>query len=948
MKLRNLYFFLLIICFLPSVYSQQKMTVKPETFKPYIINETGNNFLIPAGYFIYNGKDYVTTAFTNTRIFPSSINQTSVSATMLNSDPSKIFAGANTDNGVGYYYSLNGGINWTGSDVLTGSSLFSTNPSCVYGNSSRIHYNYFDDFLVSDRSNNFGASWLGRTIVPSSNNFDTPNNTADVNSSSPYYGRVYVAYSDFTLTQPAIFFSFSTDGGSSYSTSTQIGQPSSNHYEQGCNLQVGPNGEVYCVWATPNLSSNIEDHIAFSKSVNGGSTWSAPVNALTINGIRGTILPTNIRSHSFPSMAVDRSGGSQNGYIYLCWAQKNLSPAGSDADICFAYSANGGSSWSAPVRVNDDALNNGKQQFLPRISVDQSNGKVAIIYYDNRDFINSDSCHTYMAISTNGGSSFTNIRISSNPQRPYPLSGYSDGYYSDYNSIVGINDSFYAFWTDNRNGPAQVYTSTVILKPYITHNPLKDSESLTGPYNVQAAINTFGTPLASGETKVFWGRGSITDSITMTNSAGNNWAASISGNGSQAIYYYYLKTKDNSSRVSLLPDNAPSSTFSFRAGTDTTKPQFYFTAFPDVPKNQWPDTALVKVIDNIGIDSVWIVWYKNNISNGSNRFKLNSIGDDYYKGIFNSTPAQVDPNDSIYYRIFAQDNSSNHNVDSTALNKLYISHIYFITIGNGTSVASYPFTTYYTDSRTDMLYTASELIANGGVISRIMGIGFNVSFPSPQIMTNFNFKIKNTTQSTLTGFTSSGWTIVNFFNYTVPGSGWQFITFQTPFIWDGTSNLLLEICFDDVSFNLNSSVYATQVSNMTWHQSQDLSSGSGCTDLTNGSVQILRPNVTFGMNSILSVKSNENILPKEYSLSQNYPNPFNPVTKISFSVPKKDFVTLKIYDILGREIITLVNEIKSPGNYIVDFNAEHLSSGVYFYRLSTDNYSDTKKMMLIK
>jgi hypothetical protein len=948
MKLKNLYFFILILCVLPSVYSQQKMTVKQETFKPYIISETGNNFSNHVGYFIYNGKDYVTTSFTNTRIFPSSVNQTSVSATILYSDPSKIFAGANTDNGVGYYYSLNGGMNWIGGDVLVGSSLFSTNPSCVYGNSNRIHYNYFDDFLVSDRSNNYGASWLGRIIVSSSNNYDTPNNTADVNSSSPYSGRVYVTYSNFTLTQPAIFFSFSADGGSTYSTSIQIGQPSSNHYEQGCNLQVGPNGEVYCVWATPNLSSNIEDHIAFSKSVNGGSTWSAPVNAITIGGIRGTILPTNIRSHSFPSMAVDRSGGSLNGYIYLCWAQKNLSPAGSDADICFAYSANGGSSWSAPVRVNDDAMNNGKQQFLPRISVDQSNGKVAIIYYDNRDFINSDSCHTYMAISTNGGSTFTNIRISSNPQRPYPLSGYSDGYYSDYNSIVGINDSFYAFWTDNRNGPAQVYTSSVILKPYITHNPLKDSESLTGPYNVQATINTFGTPLASGETKVFWGRGSITDSITMTNSAGNNWVANISGNGSQATYYYYLKTKDNSGRVSLLPDNAPLSTFSFRAGADTTKPKFYFTAFSSVPKNQWPDTALVKVMDNIGIDSAWIVWYKNNISNGLNRFKLNSIGDDYYKGIFNSTPAQVDPNDSIYYRIFAQDNSSNHNLDSTALNKLYISQFYLVRFGNGTSVASYPFRTYFTDSRTDILYTASELIANGGSIARIMSIGFNVSNASPQTMNNFNLKIKNTTQTSVTGFTSSGWTTVYPLNYTVPGTGWQYLIFQTAFIWDGTSNILMEVCFDDNSFNSNSSVYASQVNNMVWHQSQDLPSGSGCNDLIGGSSQSLRPNITFIMNTILGVKENENIIPKEYSLNQNYPNPFNPVTKISFSVPKKDFVTLKIYDILGREIITLVNEIKSPGNYIVDFNAEHLSSGVYYYRLSTDNYSDTKKMMLIK
>jgi hypothetical protein len=84
------------------------------------------------------------------------------------------------------------------------------------------------------------------------------------------------------------------------------------------------------------------------------------------------------------------------------------------------------------------------------------------------------------------------------------------------------------------------------------------------------------------------------------------------------------------------------------------------------------------------------------------------------------------------------------------------------------------------------------------------------------------------------------------------------------------------------------------------------------------------------------------------SLSQNYPNPFNPVTKINFAIPKTGFVTLKIYDILGREMRTLVNESVKAGNYSVEFNATTLSSGVYFYRLISDNFTDTKKMMLIK
>jgi len=945
---RYCFFIIIFLLLIPALHSQQRMTVKPKDFKPYVSNEYPVYNSSPAGYFIYPNTDAVSTSFTNIRVYPSGVNQSSISAAIYNANPPKLFVGANTNDGVGYYISLTGGTSWSGGDLLSGSTFFSTNPSCVFGSSNRIHYNYYDNLIVSDRSNDFGFSWLGRMIIPSSVLFDMNNNTADIVAASPYFGRVYAAYSDFTLTQPAIFFSYSTDGGTTYQPSAQIGQPQSGHYEQGCNLQTGPGGEIYCVWSSVNTGTNLEDKIIFTKSLNGGTTWAAPSNAFTINGIRGTALTNNIRVHSFPSMDVDRSGGARNGYIYISWAQKTLAPAGSDADICFAYSSNGGSTWSAPVRVNDDAINNGKPQFLPRLAVDQTNGKIGIVYYDTRDFFNLDSCNTYMAVSTDGGSSFFNMKISSSAQKPVPLSGYADGYFTDYNSIAGLNDAFYAFWTDNRNGPAQVYTTSVTLKPYITHNPLKDTENLGGPYNAQAVINTFGTPIAAGEVKVIWNRNSVWDSTVMTNTSGNNWSGNISGSGSASTYNYYLKVKDNSGRTSTLPVNAPASTFIFKTGPDTEKPQFYFNQFPSVPQNQWPDTAIVKVLDNTGIDSVWVSWYKNNPSTGYNRFRLNSIGNDFYKGVFNSSPLQVDPKDSIFYRIVAQDNSQNHNIDSTSQFKLYIVQYYTVRIGNGTAIANYPFKTFNTDSRTDILYLASEISANGGSQSRIMQVGFNVTSASPQIMTNFSMKIKNTTQTTVTGFNSTGWTLVYPFSYTVNGTGWQYIIFQYPFIWDGTSNILIEICFDDNGFNTNSTVLATPVSNMVWHQSADLAGGSGCVDLTGGTAQLNRPNITFIMNSILDVKGNEKSIPAEYALFQNYPNPFNPVTNIKYQIVNNSFVTLKIYDLLGREIETLVSEKQNAGTYIAQFNGEQFSSGVYFYRLTAGDFTDVKRMILIK
>jgi len=94
-------------------------------------------------------------------------------------------------------------------------------------------------------------------------------------------------------------------------------------------------------------------------------------------------------------------------------------------------------------------------------------------------------------------------------------------------------------------------------------------------------------------------------------------------------------------------------------------------------------------------------------------------------------------------------------------------------------------------------------------------------------------------------------------------------------------------------------------------------------------------------------------VPTEYKLEQNFPNPFNPATKIRYSIPSNvnremSNVILKVYDILGNEVTTLVNEQKEPGYYEVDFNASQFASGVYIYRLISGNFISTKKMMVLK
>ena len=98
--------------------------------------------------------------------------------------------------------------------------------------------------------------------------------------------------------------------------------------------------------------------------------------------------------------------------------------------------------------------------------------------------------------------------------------------------------------------------------------------------------------------------------------------------------------------------------------------------------------------------------------------------------------------------------------------------------------------------------------------------------------------------------------------------------------------------------------------------------------------------------NINSVAKNKEFI--NFVLKQNYPNPFNPSTTIQYSIPKESFVTIKVYNVLGKEIVTLVNERKSAGTYSVNFNSSNISSGVYFYRLISGTHSATKKMVILK
>ena len=184
----------------------------------------------------------------------------------------------------------------------------------------------------------------------------------------------------------------------------------------------------------------------------------------------------------------------------------------------------------------------------------------------------------------------------------------------------------------------------------------------------------------------------------------------------------------------------------------------------------------------------------------------------------------------------------------------------------------------------------------------------------------------------------------------------------------GTGNVTFQIIFYETSYSVEV-IYGPAVNNpsATGSVGDNISPGgtgnfvsitpgsNGCSNTTysttvsNNSVPYAFPSGThYWLCSGEGISKNENTLPTDYSLSQNYPNPFNPETQIKYALPKAKQVKIVVCNILGAEVTTLVNEYKQAGNYNVTFNGSNLASGVYFYKITAGQFTDVKKMLLIK
>ena len=384
---------------------------------------------------------------------------------------------------------------------------------------------------------------------------------------------------------------------------------------------------------------------------------------------------------------------------------------------------------------------------------------------------------------------------------------------------------------------------------------------------------------------------------------------------------------------------------------DTTKPVITHTPIYIASRYRWPDTVKCSVTHPQGIDSVWVRWKTNYTFSGWKVFNLAHGSGNNWKGAFNYFP--IDGTDSVYYRIIAKSASPEHTMDSTILYCFPTSFQYITNIGEGTVPSEFPFTTYWMDGRTQYLYYNNEIGLWGGAEwTNIQKIVFYFVSVDTAVIHDFTIKMYNTNLNSFLNFIeSSNWNTVYYSpSFIIPGTGWQTIQMTNPISYALGENLLIEICYNNSSYSNNSIIYASSTSGDYFGRYGDLPTASGCgyTAWTSFVSPPGKANIKLFFDVPSDVNPEQGTLPNTYSLSQNYPNPFNPVTKISFAIPKAGFVSLKVYDLLGREVSNLINEEKQAGNYSVDFNSGNLTSGVYFYKMQSGSFTETKKMLLIK
>jgi hypothetical protein len=297
-------------------------TVKPplvKNYKPAIVIPWENPNKIPTYYYSPSGINAVGPNF---RVLPNSNQQDEIYLTSNPAFPMILYGASNTTAGSSYsqgvYVSTNGGLNWYGTDLMPNCPIGASDPAPAIDKNGNFVFTTLNTsgnvFMIGQYSTDYGVNWSTPFTISGGSPADKNLTGTDDVSSSPYFGRTYTVWSKTSGTWP-IMVSYTTNSGASWSAAQQINTPSVT--SQGCDVVVGPTpaGVVYVTWSK---QSGVSQGCGFAKSTNGGVNWTVNETAFSSGGMRSNSFNGwGVRVNDFPRIAVDKTGGPRNGWIYI-------------------------------------------------------------------------------------------------------------------------------------------------------------------------------------------------------------------------------------------------------------------------------------------------------------------------------------------------------------------------------------------------------------------------------------------------------------------------------------------------------------------------------------------------------------------------------------------------------------------------------------------------------
>ncbi len=387
---------------------------------------------------------------------------------------------------VGAGYSTDGGQNWK--DTLIGYGIapysWESDPGITvdrFGNFYTVTLCFEPNppptAICVYKSTDGGVTWQDPVVVVEGAAFEDKELMVCDQTGGTFDGNLYIAWTRFPdVGNARIHFSRSTDQGATWSGALPISDNLNS--TQWPVPAVGANGEVYVGWV-----QYAGNKIMFNKSTNGGVSFTTPKSIFSVNSVL-IQLNGSVGTFSFPALGTDISNSPYRGNLYVAFMNKFGS---SDEDMFFSRSTDQGGTWSTPIRINDDPLGNGADQFHPWVTVNQD-GVISAIFYDRRNDPSNLLFDVYMTQSYDGGQTFTpNKRITT--VSSYPMQLLSSGlvksptdpvtaYYGDrpleatplgellgeYIGISSYGSQNNLVWTDTREGHQKVYTAKVITE----------------------------------------------------------------------------------------------------------------------------------------------------------------------------------------------------------------------------------------------------------------------------------------------------------------------------------------------------------------------------------------------------------------------------------------------------------------------------------------------------